>query len=79
MTPGRKVRVNGADLRRFVEWAKAQGWEYSITGSGHFKWSHPQVERAVFTPATPRVSGFVGKERSKLRTALKRALEGAPA
>lgn len=79
MTANRKMHSGGADLRDFCLWAKAEGWQYSVTGSGHFRWAHPEVPHPVFTPGTPRVKGFRGKEKAKLRTALRRARENASA
>lgn len=71
-----RMRTPSGGARDLVRWAMALGYTWSVTGSGHYKFKHPQVERAVFTPRTPRVKGN-HKEKAKLRTALRRALEQA--
>lgn len=40
------------DYRPLYKAAMTQGWEVSVTGSGHLKWTNP-AGRSCFSPSTP--------------------------
>lgn len=67
-----------SDMTKLARQQARLGWTWSMTGSGHLRWVHPEVPGPVFTSATPRVHEG-NKERQKMNTALKRAREAAGA
>lgn len=73
-----RARIGRRALRDVAAEAAVAGWTWRRTGSGHIRWDHPMVGRPVFTPSTPR-SGSGFKERQKLQTALRRAMDGVDA
>lgn len=60
------------ELRDFADEMKQIGWSWSLCKNGHVCWRHPDVERAVFTAATPRRRDMV-IERAKLMNAMRMA------
>jgi len=56
--------------RGLAKAAAAQGWQITLTGSGHLRWTSP-AGRSVFTPQSPSSRGGPGILRVKGK--LKRA------
>jgi hypothetical protein len=72
-------RLPRRELRDLAAEAGELGWTWERTGSGHLKWSHPDVQRAVFTAGTPTNRSGIAEERAKLRRALRLATGGKAA
>lgn len=44
---------NTKDLDQLIKRGRAEGWTVEKTNGGHWKWTHPRIETAVFTSSTP--------------------------
>lgn len=44
---------NTKDIEQLIKRGRAEGWTVTKTNGGHWKWTHPKLERAIFTSATP--------------------------
>lgn len=54
--------------RLLALWAEPFGWSWALSGSGHIKWTHPEVPGFVATPHTPRIEDS-RKPKQKMRAA----------
>lgn len=69
-------RLPRPELRKLASEAAAIGWTWERAGSGHLRWTHPEVRGPVFTAGTPTNRSGIAEERAKLRRALRLAREG---
>ena len=51
------VRTGNQHGRELIRWAEERGWNVTITGGNHLRFSHPLVGTPVYAPLTPRVCG----------------------
>lgn len=48
------TRGLGDQMKRVVEWAEAHGWTVGRSNNNHLRMTHPNVNRILFSSATPR-------------------------
>lgn len=59
-------------LRDLCIHAEALGWVGNHTGSGHIRWTHPEVPGAIVTACTPR-KDVLGIEKARFTRTLANA------